>query len=164
MLLTANRDRTAATTKPQGVAEVLGAFQNLNVDDRLGVLWKLYEGMGSLIVPAAPDASIRIELSGNTIYEVTALPPGEQLEMMRDLLRGADTPFVRAYGNLSNNNKLAFWYRLARWMRSGEVVPVPAGHQLSPMATNVYGHIVALGFIKQISLFRLIVGNVGLAR
>ncbi|MEO0947916.1 MAG: orange carotenoid protein N-terminal domain-containing protein, partial [Cyanobacteria bacterium J06641_5] len=61
-------------------------------------------------------------------------------------------------------NKLAFWYRLAQWMRSGEIVPMPMGYQLSPMATKVYGRIVALGFIKQVALFRLIVGNTGIAR
>ena len=164
MLLTADRDRAAANMEPQGVSKVMAAFQSLNIDDRLGVLWQLYEGMGSLVVPAAPDASIRIELAGGTIYEVAALTRDGQLQVMRDLLQGTNTPLVRAYSSLSNNNKLAFWYRLAQWMRSGEIVPVPSGYQLSAAATKVYGRIVALGFIKQVALFRLIVSNAGFIR
>jgi len=161
MLLSA--DRSAANSHSQTVSGVLAAYQGLSVDDRLGVLWQLFEGMGSLVVPAAPDASVRIELSGGAIYEVAALPHGEQLQVMRDLVAGADTPLVRAYSQLGNNNKLAFWYRLAQWMRSGNIVPMPLGYQLSPAAMTVFSRIVALGFIKQIALFRLIVGNTGFA-
>ena len=81
---------------------------------------------------------------------------------MRDLTAGVNTPIARAYGMLTSNNKLAFWYQLAEWMRSGEVVPVPTGYQLSAPATKVFEKIAALGFNQQIAVLRLIVGKMGI--
>ena len=113
------------------VPKVVEAIQNLSVDDQLGLLWVLSENMGGLVTPAAPGATERIKLAGGLIYEVANLDYEEQLQFMRDLVAGVNTPLTRSYGMLTSNNKLAFWYQLAQWMRSREVVPVPEGYQLS---------------------------------
>ena len=138
------------------------AIQSLPIDDQLGLLWVLYKNMGGLVTPAAPGATERIKLAGGLIYEVANLPHQEQLQLMRDLVAGVNTPFTRAYGALSSNNKLAFWYQLAEWMGSGEVIPTPEGYQLSAPATAVFNQIVALEFNQQIAILRLVVGKMGI--
>ena len=80
---------------------------------------------------------------------------------VRNLVGGVSTPISRAYGMLTSNNKLAFWYQLAEWMRSGEVIPVPTGYKLSAPAANVLNKVVALEFGQQIAVLRLIVGKMG---
>ena len=138
------------------------AIQSLSIDDQLGLLWVMYENMGGLVTPAAPGATERIKLAGGLIYEVVSLPHDEQLQFMRDLIARVNTPLTRAYGVLSSNNKLAFWYQLAEWMRSGEVIPTPEGYQLSAPATAVLNKVVALEFNQQIAVLRLIVGKMGI--
>ncbi len=138
------------------------AIESLSIDDQLGLLWVLYENMGGLVTPAAPGATERIKLAGGLIYEVANLSHEEQLQVMRDLVARVNTPITRAYGLLSSNNKLAFWYQLAEWMRSGEVIPTPEGYQLSAPATAVFNKVVALEFNQQIAVLRLVVGKMGI--
>ncbi len=138
------------------------AIESLSIDDQLGLLWVLYENMGGLVTPAAPGATERIKLAGGLIYEVANLSHEEQLLLMRDLVAQVNTPLTRAYGLLSSNNKLAFWYQLAEWMRSGEVIPTPEGYQLSAPATAVFNKVVALEFNQQIAVLRLVVGKMGI--
>ena len=159
MLLTA--EKVSYSNASAAVPKAVESIQSLSIDDQLGLLWVLYENMGGLVTPAAPGATERIRLAGGLIYEVASLSYDEQLQVMRDLAGGVNTPISRAYGMLTSNNKLAFWYQLAEWMRSGEVVPVPTGYKLSAPATNVLNKIVALEFGQQIAVLRLIVGKMG---
>ncbi len=159
---------TLTTDKPSysnifaAVPQAVEAIQSLSIDDQLGLLWVLYENMGGLVTPAAPDATLRIKITGGLIYEVTNLTYEEQLQFMRDLIGGVNNSLTRAYGMLSSNNKLAFWYQLAEWMRSREVIPIPEGYQLSATATAVLNKVVALEFNQQIAVLRLIVGKMGI--
>ncbi len=160
MLLTTNQPSYSNifATVPQAVE----AIQRLSIDDQLGLLWVLYENMGSLVTPAAPDASERIKIAGGLIYEVVSLSHDKQLQFMRDLVGQVNTPLTRAYGILTSNNKLAFWYQLAEWMHSGEVIAIPEGYQLSAPANAVLNKVVALDFNQQIAVLRLIVGKMGI--
>ncbi len=135
--MTPTTDQPSYSNIFAAVPQAVEAIQSLSIDDQLGLLWVLYENMGGLVTPAAPDATERIKLAGSLIYEVTSLPYQEQLQFMRDLVAGVNNSLTRAYGMLSSNNKLAFWYQLAEWMRSGEVIPTPEGYQLSAPATVV---------------------------
>ncbi|MGK7912725.1 MAG: orange carotenoid protein N-terminal domain-containing protein [Synechococcus sp.] len=160
MLLTS--DRISLSNSYATPAESVKAIQRLSVDDQLGLLWVLYENMGGLVTPAAPGATERIKLAGGLIYEVASLSHEEQLHFMRDLVSKVNNPLTRAYGLLTSNNKLALWYQLAEWMRSGDVIPVPAGYQLSVLAKAVFNKIVALEFGQQIAILRLAVGQMGI--
>ena len=157
-----NTEKTSYSNAFAAVPEAVEAIRILPVDDQLGLLWVLYENMGGLVTPAAPGATERIRLAGGLIYEVASLSYEDQLQVMRDLAAGVNTPVARAYGMLTSNNKLAFWYQLAEWMRSGEVVPVPTGYRLSAPAAKVFKKIAALGFNQQIAVLRLIVGKMGI--
>ena len=157
-------DRPSYSNTFAAVPEAVEAIRRLSIDDQLGLLWVLYENMGGLVTPAAPGATERIKLAGGLIYEVANLSNEEQLQFMRDLVAGVNNPLTRSYGLLSSNNKLAFWYQLGEWMRSGEVIPVPEGYQLSAVATAVLNKVVALEFNQQIAVLRLVVGNMGIDR
>ena len=160
MLLTT--DKPSYSNIFAAVPQTVEAIQTLSIDDQLGLLWVLYENMGSLVTPAAPDASERIKIAGGLIYEVVSLSHEEQLQFMRDLVGQVNTPQTRDYGTLTSNNKLAFWYQLAEWMRSGEVITTPEGYQLSAPANAVLNKVVALDFNQQIAVLRLIVGKMGI--
>ena len=144
------------------VPNLVEAIRSLSVDDQLGLLWTLYENMGGLVTPAAPGATERIKLAGGLIYEVANLSHKEQFQVMQDLVAGVNTPITRAYGCLSSNNKLAFWYQLAEWMRSGEVIPVPTNYRLSAPVSAVFNRIVAVEFGQQIAILRLVVAKMGI--
>ena len=144
------------------VPQTVEAIENLSIDDQLGLLWVLYENMGSLVTPAAPDASERIKIAGGLIYQVLNLSHEEQLQFMRNLVAKVNTPLTRSYGTLTSNNKLAFWYQLAEWMRSGEVIATPEDYQLSAPANTVLNKVIALEFNQQIAVLRLIVGKMGI--
>ena len=159
--MTLTTDQPAYSNIFAAVPRAVEAIQSLSIDDQLGLLWVLYENMGGLVTPAAPDATERIKITGGLIYQVTNLPEEEQLQFMRDLIGGVNNSLTRAYGMLSSNNKLAFWYQLAEWMRSGEVISTPEGYQLSAPATAVLNKVVALEFNQQIAVLRLIVGKMG---
>ena len=101
---------TLTTDKPSysnifaAVPQAVQAIQSLSTDDQLGLLWVLYENMGGLVTPAAPDATVRIKLTGGLIYEVANLTYEEQFQFMRDLVAGVNNHLTRAYGVLSSNN------------------------------------------------------------
>jgi len=161
MSLTTKKPTYSHSNIGSTVPNAVKAIQGLPIDDQLGLLWVLYENMGGLVTPAAPGATERIKLAGGLIYEVANLSHEGQLQVMRDLVAGVNTPVTRAYGVLSSNNKLAFWYQLAEWMRSGEIIPIPVGYKLSAPATAVFNKIVGLEFNQQIAVLRLVVGRMG---
>ncbi len=160
--MTLTSDKPSYSNIFAAVPQAVEAIQSLSIDDQLGLLWVLYENMGGLVTPAAPGATERIKLAGGLIYEVTKLSYEKQLQFMRDLVAGVNNSLTRAYGMLSSNNKLAFWYQLAEWMRSKKVIPTPEGYQLSVPATAVLNKVVALKFNQQIAVLRLIVGKMGI--
>jgi methylase of polypeptide subunit release factors len=142
------------------VSSVTAAFKGLATDEQLGLLWVLYDNMGRAITPAAPGAA-RLQFAQGLLTQVRAMPPGEQLQFMRDLVERRNTPATRAYGVLTNNTKLAFWYQLAEDMRAGTVIPVPDYYKLSEAALVVFGQLSKLDFNQQITVLRQAVVAMG---
>ena len=143
------------------VPQAVDAIEALSIDDQLGLLWAIYQNMGGLITPAAPGATERIKLAGGLVYEVANLSYEEQLQFMRDLISRVNTPLTRAYGLLSSNNKLAFWYQLAQWMDSGQIIPIPEDYELSTIPKAALTKLIALDFNQQIAVLRLVIGKMG---
>jgi hypothetical protein len=148
------------TSAIEAVPATIDAIQSLGVDEQLHLLWIIYENLGGAITPAAPGAA-RLQLAQGLLDQIKAMSYDEQLEAMRDLVNKKATPVTRAYGILSNNNKLAFWYQLAEWMRTGEVVPVPENYRTTPAVSSVYNKIALLNFNQQITVLRQAVVNMG---
>lgn len=142
------------------VNATVDSVKRLSIDEQLGLLWVIYTEMGRAITPAAPGAA-RLQFAEGLLNKIREIPHSEQLEFMRDLIKGVNNPLTRAYGVLTANNKLAFWYQLAQWMEDGTVIPVPAHYQLTQAASTIFGKICTLEFNQQISILRKIVVDMG---
>lgn len=135
-------------------------FQQLSVDDQLAVLWYAYTEIGRSITPAAPGAA-RLQLAEGLLNRFKQMSHDEQLQAMRDLATNANTEISRAYGVLSVNTKLAFWYQLAELMTQAIVVPMPPGYQFSLAGQRVLEAIANLEMGQQITVLRNTVVNMG---
>jgi len=135
-------------------------FKRLSVDDKLAVLWYAYTEIGRSITPAAPGAA-RLQFAEGLLEQFKAMSYDEQLTAMRDLVNQISTPVTRAYGVLSVNTKLAFWYQLAAFMAQGIVVPMPSGYELSIAGQQMLEALKALDMGQQITVLRNAVVNMG---
>lgn len=160
MTYTVNQTFGATKTAQTAVPDTIAAFNRLTTDDKLGLLWVLYRNMGGAITPAAPGAA-RLQFAEGLLQQVQAMSQNEQLQFMRDLVQKSNTPATRAYGVLTNNTKLAFWYQLAILMDEGKVIPVPAYFKMSAETASVFGKASELEFNQQISFMRQAVVDMG---
>ena len=160
MVYTATTQAITLTPQTVDVPSVTAAFQALSTDDKLGLLWVIYTEVGRSITPAAPGAA-RLQFAEGIINQIKQMPQGEQLQVMRDLVKKVSTPITRAYGSLTNNTKLAFWYQLAELMKAGVVIPVPPNYQLSREANTVLAALQMLSFNQQITVLRNAVADMG---
>ncbi len=143
------------------VPNTIELFNRLSVDDQLGLLWFIYKGIGTSITPAAPGAA-RLQFAEGLLNQIKEMPQQEQLEFMRNLARKVSTPLTRAYGVLTNNTKLAFWYQLAVLMDQGVVIPVPSDYKMSTQANSLLQVIKSLSFNQQITVLRKVVADMGM--
>ncbi len=143
------------------VPAILALFNRLSADEKLGVLWFIYEEMGRGAVTPAATGAARLQFAEGLLAQMKALSPNEQLAFMRDLVNQARTPMSRSYGVLTNNTKLAFWYQLAEMMKAGDVIGVPSTYKLSRSVSEVYSRILTLEFGQQITILRQAVVGMG---
>ena len=160
MTYTANQVFTTSSDSLDAVSSASLAFSRLSTEEQLGLLWKIYENMGGMITPAATGSATLLFAQG-LLEQVQNLDAESQLAFMRDLVNQVNTDLTRAYGVLTNNTKLAFWFQLAEMMRSGQVIPVPNTYILSPSAQRVFSQITRLEFNQQITLLRKSVVSMG---
>ncbi|PPS45342.1 orange carotenoid protein N-terminal domain-containing protein [Chroococcidiopsis sp. TS-821] len=150
----------SSTQFADAVPATIALFKRLSVDDQLALLWYAYTEMGRSITPAAPGAA-RLQLAEGLLNQIKAMSHAEQLQVMRDLAANRNTAISRAYGVLSANTKLAFWYELSVLMERGIVVPMPPGYRPSPAVTEVLEAIKSLDFGQQITVLRNAVIDMG---
>lgn len=160
MTYTLNAPATVSAGLAAPVSNAISAFKGLTTDEQLGLLWVLYDNMGRSITPAAPGAA-RLQFAEGLLTQVKSLSHTEQLQFMRDLVNRTSTPLTRAYGVLTNNTKLAFWFQLAEEMRTGTVVPVPDTYALGASGQAIFGQISKLDFNQQITILRQAVITMG---
>lgn len=162
MVLASDRiNRLYGFSTLDAVPATIAAFKQLSVDDQLALLWFVYTELGRSITPAAPGAA-RLQLVEGVLNEIQSMSHAEQLQVMRDLITQKNTAIGRAYGVLSNNTKLAFWYQLAVWM-GDSVVPMPENYRLSSAGQAVFSQLQALEFNQQITALRTVVMDMGVA-
>ncbi len=135
-------------------------FHRLSVDDQLACLWYAYTELGRSITPAAPGAA-NLQLMEGLLNRIGRMPPEEQTQVMQDLANHVDTSISRAYGNLSINAKLGFWYQLGEWTKQDLIDPLPAGYQMSSNVEVVLEAIKELDPGQQITVLRNIVVDMG---
>lgn len=144
---------------PEQARGTFEAFNKLGTDDKLALLYLIYTKMGSSITPAAPAAT-EPELAPLLMTDFYNLSHEDQLNVMRDVVNGADTEYSRAYGALKENNQLMVWFAWAQAMGK-TVVGMPEGYQAAEAITRALGEVEGLEFEHQISLLREIASNMG---
>ncbi len=157
--MSAAREKTASATRSENTNKVVQAFEGLNTDEKLALLYYAYEKMGDSITPAAPTAA-NPEIAPRLLGEFYNLSDDEQLAVMRAIVNREDTDLSRAYGALTQNNQLVVWYAWAKAM-GDTVVDIPSDYQASQAINKVLSQIEGLDFEGQISMLREIAGNMG---
>ena len=144
---------------PEKTQAVLDAFNKLGTDAKLALLYLVYKKMGDSVTPAAPAATDP-ELTPLLMDDFYSLSHDRQLDIMREIVNGADTEHSHAYGALKENNQLMVWYAWAQAMGQS-VVGMPANYQAEQAVTKSLGQIEGLEFEEQISLLREIASGMG---
>jgi len=149
-----------STQFADAVPATIVLFKRLSVDDQLALLWYVYTEMGGAITPAATGAA-RLQLAAGLLEQIKQMSHNQQLQVMRDLAAPRNTPISRAYGVLSANTKLAFWYELSELMVQGFVVPMPPGYKPTLDVLEMLEAIKQLEFSQQITLLRKLTSDMG---
>ena len=144
---------------PEKTQSLLDAFGKLGTDAKLALLYLVYQKMGDSITPAAPAAT-EPELAPLLMNDFYSLSHEKQLDVMRDIVNGADTDYAQAYGALKENNQLMVWFAWAQAMGKS-VIGLPSGYQAEQPVTKALGQIEGLEFEEQISLLREIASSMG---
>lgn len=139
--------------------DVFTAYNKLGTDDKLALLYFIYEAMGEEITPAAPTAADP-NLAPVLLGDFYSLSKDDQLAIMRQIVNCDDTEYSRAYGALAPNNQLLVWYAWAQGM-GGTVVDMPSDYQTPQAVNNLLNQIEKLEFQQQISVLRAIANQMG---
>lgn len=134
-------------------------YSGLSTDDKLAFLYYVYEKMGSSITPAAPEAADP-NLVEPLVEGIYGQSEEQQLQIMREIVEGADTPASQAYGGLTPNNQLLTWYVWAEEM-GRRVVDMPAGYEAAEAVSSLLKKVENLEFEGQISLLRQAASGMG---
>lgn len=144
---------------PEQTQKVVQAFEQLGVDEKLALLYYVYEKMGDSITPAAPEATDP-ELAPRLLGDFFEMSEQDQLAVMREVAEGRDTELSRAYGALKDNNQLMVWYAWAQAM-GDTVVGMPQDYSPSQAINDVLGQLEDLDFQEQISMLREVASGMG---
>jgi len=160
MVTSSTASGSGSTEAPSDISQELAAFKALTTDEKLGLLWVVYENMGGSITPAAPDAA-GPQFTKNLFDTVKGMEEADQMAFMRDLVENKETEHTKIYGTFEADNKLVFWYQLSEGMAAGDVIPVPDDYGMSGATSKVFSSITALDFNQQITLLRYCVVDMG---
>ncbi|HEY9828112.1 MAG TPA: orange carotenoid protein N-terminal domain-containing protein [Stenomitos sp.] len=143
-------------------SEITSSFGALSTDQKLALLWFIYEEVGKSITPAAPGASTASPAVAEGLFQqVLGMSHEEQLQLQRDIVDCKDGTISREYGALSDTTKLLFWYLLAQGMDRKEVIPMPEGYELEPAAQNCLQQLQSIPYNEQITVLRDFVAPMG---
>ena len=157
--MTSAQETGRSSTRSEDTKKVVQAFDALSTDEKLALLYYVYEKMGDSITPAAPTAA-NPEMAPRLLGEFYELSDDDQLGVMRAIVNREDTELSRAYGALTENNQLVVWYAWAKAM-GDTVVDLPQGYQPTQAINDVLPKIEDLDFEGQISLLREVAGTMG---
>ena len=157
MVSTPNTIKTQALS--QETQKVVDAFEAFGTDEKLALLYFIYEKMGDSITPAAPYATDP-QLAPKLLGDFYQLSEQDQLAIMREIVNREDTEYSRAYGTLKENNQLMVWYAWAQAM-GDTVVGMPQNYQAAQAIKDALSQIEGQSFDEQISILRTVASNMG---
>ncbi|NEP18813.1 MAG: hypothetical protein F6J97_18255 [Leptolyngbya sp. SIO4C1] len=103
--------------------EILNAYKQLSIGERLTLLWLVYQRVGNSIAPDIPDTAYS-QVGYRLCQQVEQLDQNTQYEVMQDMLAGHQTRFSNEYSGLKGNHRLAFWYDVAKSLQRKNIAPV----------------------------------------
>jgi Orange carotenoid protein, N-terminal len=139
--------------------KVFSTYSSLEADEKLALLYYVYEKMGESITPAAPAAADP-ELAPLLLGNFFKLSGENQLAVMREIVNGEDTEYSQAYGSLTANNQLLVWYAWAQDMGK-TVIDMPSNYRTAKAMSDSVSQIEGLEFQDQISVLREIASQMG---
>ena len=157
--MTSTSETGRSSTRSEDTKKVVQAFDALGTDEKLALLYYVYEKMGDSITPAAPTAA-NPEMAPQLLGKFYEMSDDDQLAVMRAIANREDTELSRAYGALTENNQLVVWYAWAVAM-GDTVVDMPQDYQATQAINDALSQIEGLDFESQISMLREVVGNMG---
>ncbi|WP_017300468.1 orange carotenoid protein N-terminal domain-containing protein [Nodosilinea nodulosa] len=95
--------------------QAVEAFESVDVDCKIAVLWQIYDTLGQAFAAIAPVALFSQAVQ-QLLSQIQQVDRTDQAAILRDILVGADTRFTQVYQDLNINMKLAFWHRLFHLM------------------------------------------------
>ncbi|MBF2003010.1 MAG: orange carotenoid protein [Synechococcales cyanobacterium M58_A2018_015] len=152
-------DETNAEVLTQQTRTLFESYGKLSGDEKLALLYYLYEAMGESITPAAPTAADP-NLAPVLLGDFYNLSHDDQLAVMRQIANGEDSEYSRAYGALTPNNQLMVWFAWAQAMGKS-VVDLPGDYQPAQGVTELLDQLKGLDFQEQISVLREIAASMG---
>lgn len=159
MAQSANQNTKRSEYLNENTRKAVESYNKLGTDDKLALLYYVYEKMGDSVTPAAPAAT-EPELAPILMGDFYNLSHQDQLQVMRDIVNKTDSEYSRAYGALKENNQLMVWFAWAQAM--GEtVVGMPEGYSASDAINNALKQMESLDFEEQISLLREVASEMG---
>ncbi len=142
--------------------DILASFTALSTDQKLALLWFIYEEVGKSVTPAAPDASTAgTAIAEGLFKQVQEMSYEEQLQIQRDLVEHRNTLISREYGAFSDTTKLLFWYLLAQGMDRTDIVPMPPNYPREPQVQQCLQQIQQIPNSEQITVLRDLIANMG---
>lgn len=159
MTQAANSKTRRSEYLPQNTLQWVEGFEKLSGDDKLALFYLMYKKMGDSITPAAPAAT-EPNLAPILMGDFYNLSHADQLQVMRDIVNGADTEYSHAYAALKENNQLMVWFAWAQAM-GDTVVGMPADYQAPQGVNDLLGQAEKLDFEEQMTLMRELVGGFG---
>jgi len=157
--MTSEQNIGKSQARSEDTQRVVQAFDNLETDEKLALLYFVYKEMGKSITQAAPTATDP-ELAPLLLGDYFELSDDQQLAIMREVVNRADSEYSRAYGALKENNQLMVWFAWAQGM-GDTVVGMPGDYQLSNAGNDVLNQLKGLDFEGQISMLRTIASEMG---
>jgi len=157
--MTSSYDRKRSQALSDETQKVVQAFDALDTDAKLALLYFVYEKMGKSITPSAPAATDP-ELAPKLLGDYYELSDDEQLAIQRQIVNREETEYSRDYGALKENNQLMVWYAWAQGM-GDTVVDMPEGYEATEGINNVLSQIEGLDFEAQISVLRTVASEMG---
>lgn len=143
----------------ESTEKAIQAFEGLGTDDKLALLYYIYEKMGDSITPAAPTATDP-EIAPSLLGDFFELSDEKQLAVMREIVNCEETELSRAYGGLTPNNQLVVWYAWAKGM-GDTVVDLPSDYKATKAVKDALSLIEGFEFEEQISVLRQAASDMG---
>ncbi|MDY6780957.1 MAG: orange carotenoid protein N-terminal domain-containing protein [Cyanobacteriota bacterium] len=154
-----SRTETTSQLVSEETKDIFQRYSHLSTDEKLALLYFIYEDMGDSITPAAPGAA-NPQFAPMLLKDFFSLSDEDQLAIMREIANGEETEYSRAYGALTANDQLLVWYVWAEGM-GDTVVGLPDDYKASADSNDVLARIGDLEFESQISLLREIASKMG---